>query len=47
MYTYDGQWENDVKNGAGEMTLFSGMKYKGNYENNKKHGKGWLYYSNG
>ena len=34
MYSYVGDWANDVRHGEGEMTLFSGWKYKGSYVNN-------------
>lgn len=47
MYSYVGDWKNDLRHGQGEMTLFSGWKYKGNYENGLKHGHGELIYSNG
>lgn len=47
MYSYVGDWANDVRHGQGEMTLFSGWKYRGSYVNNLKHGYGELIYTNG
>jgi len=44
---YIGGWKNDLKEGYGELlTVESGERYKGNFKQNTKDGKGTIYYPN-
>jgi len=44
---YEGEWNNDVKEGYGVVKWLAGDKYEGTWSNEKKHGKGKMVYSTG
>lgn len=39
---YEGNWENNQKNGHGKQTFFDGSIYEGDFKDNVPHGKGKL-----
>ena len=41
---YDGQYENDLKNGQGKYTYGNGDVYKGQWKDGKRHGQGTYTY---
>ena len=43
---YDGNWENDEKNGKGKMIYYNGNIYEGNWKNDEKSGHGKMTYCN-
>ena len=43
---YEGNWENDMRNGYGKLTEKNGIIYEGQWWNNKKHGTGSLIWQN-
>jgi len=45
--TYEGEWDNDLFHGQGEIRWPEGDKYKGKFENGKKSGYGTYWYANG
>ncbi|CAI2359156.1 unnamed protein product [Moneuplotes crassus] len=44
---YDGEYENDVKNGFGGYKWKSGNEYKGRYKDNLRHGYGEMFWTDG
>mmetsp|Transcript_10509 Transcript_10509/g.23923 ORF Transcript_10509/g.23923 Transcript_10509/m.23923 type:complete len:216 (-) Transcript_10509:60-707(-) len=42
LYTYEGQWEDDVHHGMGVQTWVDGRTFKGGYEQGKFSGKGHM-----
>ena len=45
-YVFSGIYENQQKNGYGELVYTSGLKYRGMFKNNNFHGKGMIIYPN-
>lgn len=45
--TYQGEWEDDLKNGNGKEIYPDGSTYEGNFTKGKKNGQGKLYLLNG
>ena len=44
---FEGNWENDLRNGYGKMTWSDGDVFEGNYENDAKNGYGKMTWSDG
>ena len=44
---YDGEWQNDVKEGYGVLQYINGERYEGYWKDDKAHGKGTLTYIHG
>ena len=44
---YDGEWNNNARNGKGKMVYKTGASYNGYYLENKRHGFGTFNYSSG
>ncbi|CAI2360757.1 unnamed protein product [Moneuplotes crassus] len=44
---YEGDYENDLKNGFGHYKWKSGNEYKGKYRNNLRHGLGEMFWTDG
>ena len=44
---YEGNYENDKKNGMGQFTWESGNYYKGCYKDDERHGYGEMYWKDG
>ena len=44
---YEGEWENDSRNGRGNQYWTDGKKFQGLWKYGQKHGKGKLYNANG
>ncbi|KAL0237005.1 hypothetical protein PCE1_000402 [Barthelona sp. PCE] len=40
LFEYNGEWNNDVIEGVGEVSFHTGAKYNGQFVNNKFHGDG-------
>lgn len=38
--SYEGQWKNDLKHGAGEEKTLVGTTFVGNWDRNRKHNRG-------
>ena len=47
IYTYDGEWEMNRKDGKGKLTFHNGDVYEGEFSNDKMHGKGTYEYAAG
>ena len=41
---YEGDWENDMKNGFGKHYYTDGSYYEGNFQNGKRNGEGIFHY---
>ena len=46
-HIYDGNWNDDVREGKGTYYYKNGNRYDGDWKNDKREGKGIMYYING
>lgn len=42
MHRYDGEWVEGLKKGKGKFIYGNGDAFEGNYDNNERHGEGFL-----